>query len=208
MKRILSAIRGTVFQSSPVPDSGQFRPPDEFTMTATGVDNSVIYAVDYVLRLKNVDPRAPFVLDPHFVIDFIRVKIFGYADTSGEAYTHLTQPYIDQVACGTPTEMKDFAQVGSSVENPYEVDFDFAVNPTTGLPWAEAEFNTLAFGHYDTASSPSASAAYLMGITMVEVEVWGSPESIRLGGYTSYDVGRFDTGGPEAEVPPENAAKI
>lgn len=34
------------------------------------------------------------------------------------------------------------------------------------------------------------------------------PVTVRLGGYTSYDIGRFLDGGPEAETPPEDQSRI
>lgn len=61
-----------------------------------------------------------------------------------------------------------------------------------------------------TIDACTAGAAYPLHRTVIFVQFQGStpPVTVRLGGYTSYDINRFDTGSPDAQILPEAQKKI
>jgi hypothetical protein len=158
-RRILSGLGGTGFESETNEVPYDHWRPDEVTMQASGNPSSVTYAVDYLMNPAMTT-----------AMDFVRQRLWAYADSSGAAFTHLVQPYFGLAPHGTPQVT---AGPGIGAEGAAEVYFDFATDPADGLMWTNSGVNAYRWGHQLSGSATDPAALYLVGVASMLLELWG-----------------------------------
>lgn len=128
-------------------------------------------------------------------ISFVRVRI--RAGALGDPAAYRVTPSINGFTRGTTRTLP----VDSLFRDYSE---DFAADPSDGQAWTSAKINAKAWGFLLDLDDTVGQENIGNNVSEFSIEVWGPT----ISGYTSYGVGRFDEGSPEAAVLPEVAAAI
>lgn len=145
-------------------------------------------------------------------IDFVRVTVRAMV-TPNNGSTAVIYMYYDGSRLTHVAPGDDYLLPPPDAFSFNDKYYDYLTNLITGLPWTPSDVSILVAPHVwefeELCETFTEFDANDMRISDVKIEVWGvRTPSVRLGGYTSYDVGRFDTGGPEAQRTPEEAAAV
>lgn len=128
----------------------------------------------------------------------------------------------DYAGAGGDSSLRFNEKVGATPFNDQENIFVFVEGPFTtvqadrttsihdGGAWDKDEINAHKFGWFlsDDFDFFTSVMNYDSYVSEFRIEVWGPAPPVSLGGYTSYDINRFQDGSPENNVLPEVAAAI